>query len=325
VETLTLDDVDRQLVHALQVDGRAPFSRIAAALGASDRTIARRYRRLRSVGALRVVGLPDSRRTGQVDWLVRIQCAPDAVLPVAATLARREDTSWVGLTSGGTEITCVTRTHRRPREDGLLLRKLPRSPRITQVTAHCLLRPVAGTSGWPGRTNALTPAQVEALTPRFDEGAPVTLSPADHELFALLAKEGRTDYPALAAATGWSESTTRRRLDELRRFGTLYFDVDLDPALLGHTAETVLWLAVAPAELGRVGAALASHDEVAFASATTGPANLVAFLVSRDADALYDYLAERIGALPGVLHTETAPITRHVKRAGTLLFTPEAG
>ncbi|MYR89980.1 AsnC family transcriptional regulator, partial [Streptomyces sp. SID685] len=42
------DELDRRLVHALQIDGRAPFSTIAEALGVSDRTVARRYARLRS-------------------------------------------------------------------------------------------------------------------------------------------------------------------------------------------------------------------------------------------------------------------------------------
>ncbi|GAB3886731.1 Lrp/AsnC family transcriptional regulator [Kibdelosporangium lantanae] len=322
MESLILDELDRQLVHALQIDGRASFSRVAAVLDASDRTIARRYHRLRSSGALRVVGLADSRHTGHVDWLVRIQCAPDTVTPVAAALAQRDDTSWVGLTSGGTEVTCVTRTHRRPRHDGLLLQKLPKSPRISHVTAHCLLRPVAGTNGWPGRTAALDDDQVRQLVPHEPtDGQPVTLTPAEEKLFAELAKDGRTEFPALATATGWSESTTRRRMEELRRSGVLYFDVDIDPVLLGYHEEAVLWLTAAPAELTNIADALASHDEVAYASATTGPANLAGFLVCRDGDALYDYLAERVGALPGVTHVETAPITRHVKRAGALLRT----
>ncbi len=36
------DDLDRGLIHALHIDGRAPFSRIAAVLGVSAQTVARR-------------------------------------------------------------------------------------------------------------------------------------------------------------------------------------------------------------------------------------------------------------------------------------------
>ncbi|MFI6688532.1 Lrp/AsnC family transcriptional regulator [Streptomyces sp. NPDC050485] len=328
----TLDALDRQLVHALQIDGRAPFSRIATALGASDRTVARRYHRLRSAGALRVVGLPNARRLGMVDWFVRIQCTPDAALAVAATLSGREDTSWVGLASGGTEITCITRAPGGSHHDSLLLPKLPRTSRITAVTAQCLLRAVAGTAGWHGRTAALSAQQAEdlrrpeqpsgdssAAPASRDETRPVELSEADRRLLPVLAKDGRADVPSLATATGWSESTVRRRMEELRHDGVLYFDVEIDPVLFGFSCEAVLWLTVASAELSRVAGMLSGHSEIAFAAATTGPSNMVAFVVCRDADALYDYLATRIGALSGVLRVETTLVTRHVKRAGTLL------
>jgi DNA-binding Lrp family transcriptional regulator len=62
-----LDLLDRKIVHALQLDARAPFKAIGSALGVSDQTIARRYRKLRSTGALRVLGLTNARRLGQVE------------------------------------------------------------------------------------------------------------------------------------------------------------------------------------------------------------------------------------------------------------------
>jgi DNA-binding Lrp family transcriptional regulator len=323
VDPLTLDRLEEQLVHALQIDGRAPFSKIAAVLGASDRTIARRYHRLRSTGALRVVGLPRSRRVGRVNWLVRMQCAPDAALAVAATLARRDDTSWVSLASGGTEIAFVIHTHGTRDRGTSLLQKLPRGPRITSVTAQCMLRAVAGTSGWPGRTAALAEHQIDRLRPPPvdpDPSAPVELTATDRLLLAELAKDGRAGYPVLAAATGIPESSARRRLSELRRTGVLYFDIETDPVLLGYTTEAALWLTIAPAKLTAVADALARHREIAFAAAVTGPTNMFAFVVCRDADALYDYLATQIGALPGVLQVETAPLVRSAKRSGTLLF-----
>ncbi|WP_324191833.1 Lrp/AsnC family transcriptional regulator [Nocardia brasiliensis] len=104
-----VDSLDMQLMHALAVDGRAPFSSIAEVLDCSDRTVAYRYRKLRAAG-LRVVGVLNGRRLGYIEWLIRISCAPDAALAVATALARRDDTFWVHLASGGTEIVCITRT-----------------------------------------------------------------------------------------------------------------------------------------------------------------------------------------------------------------------
>lgn len=71
--------------------------------------------------------------------------------------------------------------------------------------------------------------------------------------------------------------------------------------------------------LGAVADALAGHAEVAYAAATTGPGNLAAMVVRRDADALYEYLARRLGGRQGVLSAEATPVTRHIKRSGALL------
>jgi DNA-binding Lrp family transcriptional regulator len=311
-----MDDLDRRIVHALAVDGRAPLSRIAAALDTSDRTVAHRYRRLRAAG-LRVVGLVNGPRLGWSDWLVRLRCAPATATAVATALARRDDTTWVGLASGGTEITCVTRSGGH-----LLLDKLSRTPRIDAITAQCLLRAVAGTAGWHGRVSALEPPEIDRIRgPRAPRPTgPTRLTDADRVLLGALANDGRTSYPTLAAITGRSQSSVRRRLPELQDAGVLYFDVDVDPALLGHACQATLWLTVTPTALTEVTQALAGHQEIAYAAATTGATNVAAFAVCRDVDALYDYLATRIGALPGVLQVETSLVTRHLKRAGAALL-----
>ncbi|MEU4247926.1 Lrp/AsnC ligand binding domain-containing protein [Amycolatopsis sp. NPDC026612] len=68
--------------------------------------------------------------------------------------------------------------------------------------------------------------------------------------------------------------------------------------------------------VGRPGAGI--PPQVAFAAATTGPANLVANVGCRDDAALYAYLADDLGGLPGVQQVETAPMIRTLKRFGTL-------
>ena len=58
VPLFPLDAVDRRLLHALGVDGRASFRLIASVIGVSEQTAARRYRRLRDAGVVRVLMLP---------------------------------------------------------------------------------------------------------------------------------------------------------------------------------------------------------------------------------------------------------------------------
>ena len=57
-QTPVLDSVDHQLLHAVGVNARASFRLIAGVLGVSEQTAARRYRRLRDAGVVRVLMLP---------------------------------------------------------------------------------------------------------------------------------------------------------------------------------------------------------------------------------------------------------------------------
>ncbi|TMS00529.1 AsnC family transcriptional regulator [Nonomuraea basaltis] len=324
MKNIELDGVDRGLLHALQVDGRASFSRIGEVLGVSDQRVARRYRRLRSSGMLRVVGVVDGRRLGYESWSIRLRCTPDAALAIAEALARRSDTFWVHLLSGGTEISCGALQRTARERESLLLNKLARTHRVLSVSAHRTLHMfVGGRIGWAALA-ALSAGQVAHLAAgrvysRQGTGERVVLGPGDEALLEALSRDGRAGYADLAAVTGWSESTVKRRMEHLCSAGALFFDMDVLPTLLDYQVEAQLWMSVPPAELDATGRALAGHPEIAFAAATTGPANLAASVVCRDDEAFYRYLTEGLGALPAIRNIETAPIIRTIKRAGAVL------
>src|ERR1700683_1261494 len=231
-----------------------------------------------SDGLFRVVARPDSQRLGMSDCPVRLQCVPDAAASVAEALARRPDTSWVSLTSGGTEITCVVKPADRHSRHDLLLRQLPSSRRIVAISAQSVLHMFrGGASHWPGPPQALTAEQAARLAvPPPEAGPAKDLGPDDRELLAELARDGRASYAELAQATHWHESTVRRRLAQPPAARGLYLDVDVDDSAFGVGAHANLYLSVAPARLAAVGAALAEHPEVPFVAATTGRSNLMA-------------------------------------------------
>ncbi|MFB9924948.1 Lrp/AsnC family transcriptional regulator [Amycolatopsis halotolerans] len=315
MKPVTLDSVDRQLIHALDLDGRAPFARIADVLGVSENTVGRRYRRLRQAGVLRVVGAVASAKLGYALWMVRFACAPASGIPIAAALAKRPDTFWVHLLSGGTEIACTTQSSMVEDAEGLLLDKLPRSSRITSVTAHQMLHGFTRLGGWA----ALSEQQIAALRVPVHPTEEITFDEADRHLVHVLADDGRASYGELAAASGLSESTVKRRIETLRQAGFLTYQLDISLRALGFQSEARLWMVVRPSAVVSVAESLAEHDEVQFAAVTTGPTNLVAAIACRNAAHLYEYLTERVGSLDGIRQMETAPVVRTVKRSGSLL------
>ncbi|MFF3500587.1 Lrp/AsnC family transcriptional regulator [Streptomyces sp. NPDC003247] len=310
------DALDLCLLQALQLDGRAPFSRIAEVLGVSDQTVARRYRRLRSEVRLRVLGMADHSRLGRTDWIVRLRCTPDAATPLADALARRPDTSYIGLMSGGTEVMCAMKPRSREDRDELLLERLPRTRRVTSVDAYCVLHHFyGGPLGWLNKIDALEPAQEAALRPAPPEtvAQPVVLDTLDEALLELLRHDGRTTALDLATATGRTESVIKRRLHRLRGTGVLYFDVEHDHEPFGHGTEAVLWLRVEPTRLRSVGQALAGHRQVRFAAMVSGRANVVVSVLCRTTEELFAYLADQVGSLAGVRAAEAVPTLREVK------------
>jgi DNA-binding Lrp family transcriptional regulator len=332
-----LDAVDRQLLHALTVAPRAPFRLLADVIGVSDQTVARRYRRLSETAGLRVVGLIDGPRAGWVDWLVRLQTAPGSAQRIADTLARRPDTRWVRLYSGGTEIICTLQARSPEQRNTLFLHGLPGSRHVTAITAHSILHEFSPTA-YIGHAGALSAAQLAALREATPETPPApreaspppgigsawmpadgtALRADDDPLIAELARDGRAPVAALAAATRWHESTVRRRIEELQQAGLLYFDIDIDETTLGVSTTVMLWLKVEPARLEAAGRAIAGHPEVPYAAATTGPTNLAVSAVFRDTRQLYAYLTTRLSDVPGLQSAETAPIIGTLKKESPL-------
>ncbi|WP_043686559.1 Lrp/AsnC family transcriptional regulator [Streptomyces xylophagus] len=319
-----LDDLDRGLIHALHIDGRAPFSRIAAVLGVSAQTVARRYARLRTEASLRVVGLTDPHQAGRTQWLVRLTATARSAQDLARALVRRPDTSWVKLASGGTEIVAVIHA---PTDgsgtNSLLLHDIPRTGGITAVSAHCLLHMyLGGPTNWRRSADALDAEQVGVLRDAADSaytGVPRQPAPRDAELLTALERDGRAGQGELARVTRWSPATVARRLADLRAGGALFFDVEVDAGLFGVNTRALLWMSVRPADLDRVATALSTHDELAFVAATTGPTNLVAQALCRDPADLHRYLTHRLGALTAVHTLETSPVLRNLKAASPSL------
>ncbi|GAB2747256.1 Lrp/AsnC family transcriptional regulator [Kitasatospora kifunensis] len=320
-----LDPLDRRLVCALQVDGRAEPGLLAQVLGVSVRTVTRRLARLRETGALRVVLLPRAADEAVGALLLRVRVLRGRVAAVADALVARSDIPFVDLMLGGQEISAVLVTD-QPGRDQLLYRQLPGTDAVVDTTVYAVLHLFADAAQW--RAGLLTPTEAAALTPAAlttpADPAPATALPPveldrlDRALLGELAEDARRSAAALAQAVDAPESTVRRRLRRLAAAGLLRTHATVDPRLLGMTVDANLWLAVPPGRLAAAGRALAAHPQVHGVVATSGPHNLMAAVFCPDYEALYRFTTEVIGPL-GADRVETAIVGRAVKRAGVRL------
>ncbi|MDI2033293.1 Lrp/AsnC family transcriptional regulator [Paenarthrobacter nitroguajacolicus] len=328
-----IDELDHCIVHALRIDGRVPFSRIAEVLDVSTQTVSRRFRRLTGEVSLRVVGVVNPQRSSREKWILRLSTRPNTAQSVAESLARREDTTWVRRVSGGHEICLVTVTN-SVAHHSLLFGDIPRAASITDVSAHRLLHTyLGGPTAWQGHTTALTNKQREQLHQVFDpphgtdeQETLTSLTPTDWDMLSSLQRNGRISSADLADETGLSPSTVARRLAALRAGGVLTFDVEIDAEAYGITTQALLWMSVAPAQLNRVASTLIQHKEVAYVGSTTGPTNLLALVLCRTPAELHEYLANGLSSLESIQTLETSPVQKTLKRGSPLLrVIPDGG
>jgi DNA-binding Lrp family transcriptional regulator len=313
---LALDAVDHQLMHALGVNGRASFRLIATVIGVSEQTAARRYRRLRDAGVLRVLMLPapDPADRGQ---LVRLEVQPQAVRAVADALAGRADVSWLRLMNAGAEILFGVRARTRAERDSLLLDQLPRTGRVLRTTVYSVLHHfrAPGEADWAGFPDRLDAEQRRLMQVDLPDRPSMRIDDADQGLVDELAVDGRATYARLAQVSGMSESAAARRLELLVRSGALYSDVDIAPEQLGYPAGANLYLEVTPSKVPAVGALLATHQQTAFVAAVGGSANMIAAIRTKDVAEIYEYVTATLGQVDGVEHVEVSTVSRTIKHA----------
>ena len=127
-----LDDLDLQIIHALQLEPRVAWTALAPILGTDAVTLSRRWERISGAGT---AWLSAVRGSGEMvaAALVEFSCEPGRVLDVAHEAAQLPEIYSIDVTAGGRDLiaTVVSRT------DGaladLLLGRLGRVPGVRSV------------------------------------------------------------------------------------------------------------------------------------------------------------------------------------------------
>ena len=101
---MALDDVDRRIITALQVDGRRPYGSIANEVSLSEAAVRRRVQRLRDQGALEIVAITDPMQLGyHREAMLGITVSGD-VRAAADAIAAIDEAIYVVLTAGSFDL-----------------------------------------------------------------------------------------------------------------------------------------------------------------------------------------------------------------------------
>ncbi|MEV6350476.1 Lrp/AsnC family transcriptional regulator [Actinoplanes sp. NPDC051851] len=321
-ESVTLDELDYQLVTALQLAPRGDWQRIGAALGVDASTVARRWGRLRRSGLAWLSCLPAQMAIpSAVLAVIEVDCVAGRLPEVAAGLAD--------------DANIVTLEHVTGSRDLLIQAAFTDHAQLARYLSFRLgmLRGVAAS-----RTQIAVTVHIEGSRWRLDrlsepsrklltEGRPVaTGSPRpfgaeDLRIMHALSDDPRQSAVRIAERTGLSPTTVRRRLERLDTDRSIVYRAEVARYVSGFPISVSLWGTLPPGETGRVVGRLSGMRETRFCASLSGPANLLLVVWLRSVQEIAAFEA-RLGAQLPELTVIDRSIALWVMKLGGHLLDP---
>ncbi|MFD6354243.1 AsnC family transcriptional regulator [Nocardia tengchongensis] len=316
-----LDELDLELITALQMSPRAPWSQLAGPLGVDAATLARRWARLRDSGVAWVTGYPGAALAphGALAF-VQVACAPQELESIAHEIANHPYAYSVEMV-GGTHglLVSVAAARQLLLVDYLLV--LGRIPGVRDIRVHPAQRLYRDGSQW--RFDSLSPDQRRHLTTvlREPERAPGRgiVSADEQRLILSLGADGRRSVTALAEDLGKPESSIRRMLSSVVGSGKAVLRCEAALPLTGWATTATFWLDVPPAALSTAIDETRRLRETRMCATTLSHVNLAVVASLHSFDGIAKYEARLAAAVPQLRVVDRSITLRWFKRVGQLL------
>ncbi|WP_026555872.1 Lrp/AsnC family transcriptional regulator [Arthrobacter sp. 35W] len=314
-----LDELDLQIINALQIEPRMPWTSLAKIIGTDSVTLARRWERISSQGLAWISAVHEADAPHSVA-IVEIQCESGKALTTAAQASKDPAIYSIDLTSGFRDIIMTLFARNDDELAEYILVTLGQLPAVRLVRTHIVNVGVKTGAQWTLR--ALTAAQAERI-PRSRPPRPGAAKVIPHQTMSRVAGalEGnaRASNVELGTILGMSPQRVGDVIATMRRQGSLGLRVDI--AQPYSNWPTVLWyfIQTPSSSINAAQEALAGMPEVQFACVSTGQWNLIVALSARhraDAPKLEAELEKR---LPHATIMDRSMVIRVYKHLGHLL------
>jgi DNA-binding Lrp family transcriptional regulator len=314
-----LPETDLELVDALQINPRASWVDVGAAIGADPVTAARRWQRLTSTGqAWTTVALGQRQMHAMSMAFLEIDCEAGTAVEVADALATAGHLITVQHVAADHDLFVIAVAASMPALADYLLTDLPRVPGVAKVRTHVATRIFEASCRW--RLRVLSPRSVGGLARRPTPPASTSrMDDIDRLLFKALLADGRAGYSDLAGVIGMSERTVQRRLSRLVAAGDIDFRCDLARSHAGWHSSAVLWLRMPDGLLEETGRALLDWPETRTCAALAGARNMLLTVGLHGVSDLHPLVVRLEERFPYVIVADRQIVLRQAKLYGRVL------
>ncbi|GAA4546661.1 Lrp/AsnC family transcriptional regulator [Pseudonocardia xishanensis] len=315
-DPVALDEVDRRVVHALQVSPRASWSQVGAVLGIDPVTVARRWERLRDGGAAWVTAYAAAPRSPFA--LVEIDSAGHSQ-DIAALLADDPQCATIDITSGGRDLLLTVTSRTMAELTEYLLGRLGALAHTRAVRTHLVTRVIAEGASW--RLAALTETETARLRepPMPPARARAGLNADEQAVLDALVHDGRAPTADLAARTGLGPRRVRDLLRDLLRSGRVTLRTELQAGSSGWPIYAWFFLRTPAAAAAVISPRLGSLPEIRTVLEIAGPSNVIMAVWLRELTDVGRLEAAIESQLPEVQIVDRSVVLRTTKRVGVVL------
>ncbi|MFD6354228.1 Lrp/AsnC family transcriptional regulator [Nocardia tengchongensis] len=321
-DSVILDELELQLVNALQLDARASWKLIGSVLGVDPVTVARRWERLAALGLAWISVYPGTPWEWDVVGAnIYVRCTAGKACVVADMLRADHRVASIEHITGDGDLSLTVFAPDLAELSSYVLTSLGAIDGVRDCRTHVMTAVYTEGSRW--RLRALNAAQRELIlaarpSARPKPGGP--LSEVDQRLYEALELDGRAGFAELGERAGVSASTARRRLNALLAGGRIVTRCEVAQPVSGWPISASLWCRVRPADLDHVATQLARLPETrSCASVTGGRANLLLSVWLRSTADIHRLEASLADQVHDLEILDIALCLQHVKRMGRLL------
>ena len=314
-----LDDVDLQIINALQIEPRVSWTSLSTIIGLDSLTLARRWDRIVAHGLAWPVAMLYDFRSNSVA-IVEIECRPGEVLTTAHHASQDPAISSIDLTSGMRDIVMTLKAEDDDELADYILNRLGKLPGVRSIRSYILNSTLKLGSKWTLR--ALSTSQAERV-PRFrpPRSAAAKIVPAStaSKIVSLLERNVRMTNTELAASLGISQQRVGDSIATMRTQGILDLRVHVSQNYSNWPVVSWYFLQVPSLSLLTTDNSWLSMPELQFAGVTFGQYNLIVALTARSKSDTLRLEAELESKLRGARVVDRSAVIRVYKHLGHIL------
>lgn len=283
---LQLDDLDFNIIHALQVEPRVRWTTLADVLCVDAHTLARRWQRIEDGGAAWLTALQGIKQLDAMA-LIEVDSFPGRVLTAASAISELPGVASIELATGACDLFVTLFSQNEDELALFLLEQIGEIPEIRAVRAHLVSQVVREGSDWS--IQSLTDAQVQQIPvprpPRAGSAKRIeaTLVVAIRDA---LQTDVRMPVAELGKRVGISAQRAADSLARLRQTGELQLRADMSERFTPYPAVNWLFLQLPAPQVAEALKKIISVKAVQFAATSTGPANVIIAIGARDRQGL---------------------------------------